>query len=108
MSDDDFDDDGLGHEQLLEQLVIGLLRHADLEDLSEEAGLPVLLDADGEPVTLTGVRGYHEAGVMSLDRGIWLEFSDGAVYGLTVTVSHRPAQPGATRPTRRPHPQHRR
>jgi hypothetical protein len=98
--DDEFDDDEFDHEQLLEQLVIGLLRHADLEDLCEQADLPVLLDAVGDPVEMTAVDSYHDAGVLTLDHGIWVEFSDGAVYGLTVTVSHRPARPGTVRPPR--------
>jgi len=57
MNDDPFDDDEFDHEQLLEQLVIGLLRQADLADLCEEADLPVLLDAAGRPVTLMKGRG---------------------------------------------------
>jgi hypothetical protein len=108
MNDDQFDDDEFDHEQLLEQLVIGLMRQADLADLCEEADLPVLLDAAGRPVTLVTARGYRAVGVLTLDRGIWLEFSDGAVYGLTVSVSHRPIEPGTTRPARRQHPRRRR
>jgi hypothetical protein len=53
------------------------------------------------------VRSYRDAGVMSLDRGVWLEFSDGAVFGLTVSVSHRAAQPGTVRPPKRQHPSRR-
>jgi hypothetical protein len=108
LDDDQFNDDGFDHEHLLEQLVLGLLRQADLEDLCEQAELPVHLDAAGGPVTLTGVRSYRDAGVLTLDRGVWLEFSDGAVYGLTVSVSHRPAQPGTARPPRRLHPRRQR
>jgi hypothetical protein len=105
---DQIGDDKFGHEQQLEQLVIGLLREADLEDLCEQAELPVLLDAVGVPVELIGVRSYHDAGVLTLDRGVWLEFSDGAVYGLTVSVACRPAQPGCVRPPRRQDPDPRR
>jgi hypothetical protein len=43
MNDDQFDDDEFDHEQLLEQLVTGVLRQADLADLCEDADLPVVL-----------------------------------------------------------------
>jgi hypothetical protein len=70
--------------------------------------MPVLLDAAGGPVALTSVRGHRDARVLTIDRGIWLEFSDGAVYGLTVSVSHRPTEPGTARPARRRHARPRR
>ncbi|MEV4539336.1 hypothetical protein AB0J82_36745 [Asanoa sp. NPDC049518] len=33
---------------------------------------------------------YADAGVLTLDRGVWLELSDGSVFGLTVQASRRP------------------
>lgn len=88
-TDSDNSDDDFGHEQLLEALVTRLLGGEPLEQLCADADLPVLVDDTGEPVTVTA-RTYPDAGVLTLDRGIWLEFSDGSVLGLTVTVSHRP------------------
>lgn len=84
------DPDDLGHEELLEALVTHLLDSEPLEQLCTDADLPVLVDRDGQPITLTA-RTYRDAGVLTLDRGIWLELSDGSVFGLTVTVSRRPA-----------------
>ena len=82
-------DDEFGHEQLIEALVTRLLGGDTLEQLCTDADLPVLVDDTGEPVTVTA-HTYPDAGVLTLDRGIYLELSDGSVFGLTVTVSRRP------------------
>jgi hypothetical protein len=37
------------------------------------------------------VHSYRDAGVLTLDHGVLLELSDGSAFGLTVTVSRRPA-----------------
>ncbi|GIJ64840.1 hypothetical protein [Virgisporangium aurantiacum] len=86
---DPYTGNSLGHEQLLEALVTGLLGGDTLEHLCTDADLPVLVDDTGEPVTVTA-RTYPDASVLTLDHGIWLELSDGSVFGLTVTVSRRP------------------
>ncbi|MFG2043944.1 hypothetical protein [Dactylosporangium sp. NPDC048998] len=86
--DSDADED-LGHEGLLEALVTHLLGSDTLEQLCTDADLPVLIDSDGDPVTLTA-RTYRDAGVLSMNRGIFLDLSDGSAFGLTVTVSRRP------------------
>jgi hypothetical protein len=83
-------DDDFGHEQLLEALVTRLLGGEPLEQLCADADLPVLVDDTGEPVTVTA-RTYPDAGVLTHNRGIYLELSDGSVFGLTVTVSRRPS-----------------
>lgn len=88
-TDPDTGDDDFGHEQLLEALVTRLLGSDTLEQLCADADLPVLVDDTGEPVTVTA-RTYPDAGVLTLNRGIYLELSDGSVFGLTVTVSRRP------------------
>ncbi|GAA3302472.1 hypothetical protein Dvina_51550 [Dactylosporangium vinaceum] len=82
--------DELSYEQLIEALVSRLLSDDTLEQLCVDADLPVLVDDTGEPVTVTA-RTYPDAGVLTLDRGIWLEMSDGSAFGLTVTVSRRPS-----------------
>src|SRR5689334_15154326 len=81
--------DDFGHEHLLEALVTRLLGGDPLEQLCVQADLPVLVDGTGEPVTVTA-RTYYDAMVLTLNRGIYLEFSDGSVLGLTVTVSRLP------------------
>ena len=88
-NDDEFGE--YAHEELLQALVARLLTSADLDQLCDEADLPQLTHDDGTPVTVTFARVYRDAGVLTLDRGVWLELSDGSVFGLTVTVSHRPS-----------------
>ncbi|MEV6932088.1 hypothetical protein AB0M46_47425 [Dactylosporangium sp. NPDC051485] len=82
-------DDDYGHEQLLQDLVTALLDSDTLEQLCTDADLPVLIERDGTPITLTA-HTYRDAGVLTLDRGIYLELSDGSAFGLTLTVSRRP------------------
>ncbi|MGR6319974.1 hypothetical protein Q2K19_26015 [Micromonospora soli] len=89
----DNDDDEFGdyaHEEILQALVARLLTGEDLDQLCDEADLPQLTHDDGTPVTITSARVYRDAGVMTLDRGVWLELSDGSVFGLTVTIARRP------------------
>lgn len=83
-------DEEFGHEQLIEALVTRLLGGDTLEQLCTDVDLPVLVDDTGAPVIVTA-RTYPDAGVLTLDRGIYLELSDGSVFGLTVTVSRRPS-----------------
>lgn len=84
------DPDDYGHEELLQDLVTHLLDSDTLEQLCTDADLPVLIDGDGTPITLNA-RTYTDAGVLTVDRGIYLELSDGSAFGLRVTVSRRPA-----------------
>lgn len=91
MHDDDRDEFGeYAHEEILQALVTHLLTTADLDQLCDDADLPHLTLADGTPVTVTFARVYRDAGVLTLDRGVWLELSDGSVFGLTIGVSRRP------------------
>jgi len=93
MHDDDRDDFGeYAHEEILQALVMHLLTTADLDQLCDDADLPHLTLADGTPVTVTSARVYRDAGVLTLDRGVWLELSDGSVFGLTIGVSRRPRE----------------
>ncbi|MBM0226138.1 hypothetical protein [Micromonospora sp. ATA51] len=89
----DDNDDELGehaHEEILQALVRHLLTSDELDQLCDDADLPQLTDADGQPVHITSARTYRDAGVLTLDRGVWLELSDGSVFGLTVQISRRP------------------
>jgi hypothetical protein len=92
MADLDLDDafEDFDHEELLQALVQHLLATDDLDELCADAGLPVLVDADGRPVRVTAARSYRDAGVLTMNCGVWLELSDGSAFGLTVTVSRRP------------------
>ncbi|MBM0255858.1 hypothetical protein [Micromonospora sp. 4G55] len=87
-SDDEFG--GYAHEEILQALVTHLLTTGDLDELCDDAGLPQLTHDDGTPVTITSARVYRDAGVLTLDRGVWLELSDGSEFGLTVRISRRP------------------
>jgi hypothetical protein len=89
---DDEPADEFGHEQMLQQVLLHLLQVEanDLEELCEAAGVPVLTDAVGQPVYLTSVRSYEDAGIMTLDKGVWITLSDGSAFGYTITVGHRP------------------
>ncbi|MEO3780475.1 tetratricopeptide repeat protein [Micromonospora sp. B11E3] len=88
LSDDEFGE--YAHEEILQALVRYLLTSGDLDQLCDDADLPHLVDDDGDPVTITSARVYRDAQVMTLDRGVWLELSDGSVFGLTVIIARRP------------------
>ncbi|MDZ5447261.1 hypothetical protein U2F26_31905 [Micromonospora sp. 4G57] len=90
---DDGSDDEFGayaHEEILQAVVRHLLTTADLDQLCDDADLPQLTHDDGTPVTIDSARVYRDAQVMTLDRGVWLELSDGSVFGLTVHIGRRP------------------
>lgn len=78
------------HEEILQALVRHLLTAADLDQLCDDADLPQLTHGDGTPVAIDSARAYRDAQVMTLDRGVWLELSDGSVFGLTVHIGRRP------------------
>ncbi|MCX5122010.1 hypothetical protein OG992_33135 [Micromonospora sp. NBC_00362] len=78
------------HEGILEAVVRHLLTTADLDQLCDDADLPQLTYGDGTPVTIDSARIDRDAQVMTLDRGVWLELSDGTVFGLTVHTGARP------------------
>jgi hypothetical protein len=92
MDDIDCDDAfaEFGHEEILQALVRHLLTTDDLDELCGDADLPALVDANGQPVRITAAHTYRDAGVLTMDRGVWLELSDGSAFGLTVTASRRP------------------
>jgi hypothetical protein len=85
-------DDEYGHEETIEAVLVDTFRHerAELTSFCEEAGLPLLLDTDGEPVTVQSAHTYRDAGVLTLNRGVVLELSDGSEFQLTIVISRRP------------------
>ncbi len=77
------------HETILQQVLVSLLTSDDLDELSRDADTAVLIDRDGEPVVVTSTSTYADAGVLTLDKGVYLELSDGSRFGLTISVSSR-------------------
>ncbi len=77
------------HETILEQVIRALLTSDDLDELSHDAGTAALIDRDGEPVTVLSALTYTDAGVLTLDKGVYLELSDGSRFGLTISASSR-------------------
>lgn len=77
------------HETLLEAVIRTLLQSDDLDELSRDAGTGILIDRDGQPVTVLSALTYADAGVLTLDKGVYLELSDGSRFGLTISVSSR-------------------
>lgn len=66
-----------------------LLTSDDLDELSRDAGTAVLIDRDGDPVLITSALTYADAGVLTLDKGVYLELTDGSRFGLTISVASR-------------------
>jgi hypothetical protein len=91
------------HEEILQAAIRHLLTTDDLDQICAQAGIPALLDDTGQPVTITAAHSYRDAGVLTLDRGVWLELSDGSRFGLTLTVSARPEVEVTVGPPERPH-----
>ncbi len=77
------------HETILQQVLVSLLTSDDLDELSRDADTAVLIDRDGEPVVVTSASTYGDAGVLTLDKGVYLELSDGSRFGLTISVTSR-------------------
>lgn len=86
----DDDEDEYLHERTLQQVLLHLLQSKDLEAVCEDAGVTALTDECGQPVCLTSVRSYEDAGILTLDKGVWIELSDGSAFGFTITVGQRP------------------
>ena len=86
---DDGDEPDYDHETILEAVVRTLLISDDLDELSRGAGAGVLIDRDGGPVLITSADTYAAAGVMTLDKGVYLHLSDGSCFALTIGVNSR-------------------
>jgi hypothetical protein len=85
-------DDEYGHEEAIQAALVATFRgeHADLSDTCEEAGMPALLDACGGPVAVARTHTYRDAGVLTFNRGVVLDLSDGSQFQLTIAISRRP------------------
>jgi hypothetical protein len=77
------------HETILAAVIRTLLTSDDLDELSRDADTGVLIDRDGQPVTVDSALTYADAGVLTLDKGVYLELSDGSRFGLTISISSR-------------------
>jgi hypothetical protein len=89
----EYDDQELGHEEILEAVLRHLLLDGDTCDLEQmclEVGLPWLYECGDEPVYIRGVHTYSEGGVLTCDRGLLLGMSDGSEVALTVKLNRRP------------------
>jgi hypothetical protein len=86
---DDADEPELDHATVLEAVIRHLLRSDDLYSMCCDADTAVLVDGDGDPIDVRSAETYANAGVMTLDRGVYLELSDGSCFSLTIGVSAR-------------------
>ncbi|WP_028188846.1 hypothetical protein [Salinispora pacifica] len=91
-------DEDTDHEGLLERLLRHLLSGNDLDELCEEAALPVLMEHTGGPLYVREVVTYGDAGVMTLNRGVVIRLSDGSEFQLSIVTSRRPGSPVRVRP----------
>jgi len=89
MAFDDADEPEFDHETVLQAVIRYLLTSDDLHALSSDAGTAALVDGDGDPIYVRSAETYADAGVLTLDRGVYLELSDGSRFGLTLSVSAR-------------------
>lgn len=87
MTFDDADEPEFDHETVLQAVIRYLLTSDDLYTLSCDAGTATLVDGDGNPIDVRSAETYADAGVLTLNRGVYLELSDGSRFGLTLSVS---------------------
>lgn len=82
-------DEELGHEHVLEQVLMHLLTQPDLLDVvCEQATIPTLVSVDGWPVAITSVRPAQEE-LVTEQRGVVVELSDGTSFAVLITVLRR-------------------
>lgn len=89
MAFDDADEPGLDHETILQAVLRYLLTSDELDQLCSDAGTASLIDDDGDPIYVRSAETYADAGVMTLNRGVYLELSDGSRFGITLSDSAR-------------------
>lgn len=79
-------DEELGHEHILEQVLMHLLSRPDLLDVvCEEATIATLVGEDGWPVAVTGVRPAQEE-LLTDRRGVVVDLSDGSNFAVLIEV----------------------
>ena len=90
------------HEEALQAALLDMFTgdYADLTDFCHDAGLPAPHRADEQPVVIDAAHSYRDAGVLTTDRGVVLDLSDGSQFQLTITMSSRP-RPVPAPPNRR-------
>ncbi|MBF9134732.1 hypothetical protein I0C86_38250 [Plantactinospora sp. S1510] len=91
-------DEDTDQEELLQRLLQHFLSSDDLNELCADAGLPVLIDSNGQPVYVREAVSYDDAGVMTLNRGVVIRLSDGGELQLTIVTSRHPVSPVQIRP----------
>lgn len=91
-------DENVAHEEMLQRLLQQLLSSDDLDELCADAGLPVFIDRDGQPVYVREAALYDDAAVMTLNRGLVIRLSDGSEFQLTIVTSRHPDRPAQVRP----------
>jgi hypothetical protein len=89
MAFDDANEPEFNPETVLEALIRHLLTSDDLDQLCSDADTAALLDDDGDPIYVSSAETYTDAGALTLDRGVYLELSDGSRFGITISVSAR-------------------
>lgn len=77
-------DDDRADEELLQAVVAHLLTSGDLDEVCDDAELPHLTQPTAPRWRSPPPRSTGTRGVLTLNRGVWLELSDGSVFGLTV------------------------
>jgi hypothetical protein len=85
----DDDEPDYDHETILEQVMRALLTSDELEQLCVDADTATLLDDDGDLVWITSALTCAEAGVLTHDKDVYLELSDGSRFGLTISIASR-------------------
>lgn len=82
-------DEELGHEHVLEQVLMHLLTRPELLDVvCEQATIPTLVGEDEWPVAVTGVRPAQEE-LLTDQRGVVVELSDGSSFAVLIEVLRR-------------------
>jgi hypothetical protein len=97
MAFDDADEPEPDHETVLQAVIRSLLTSDDLDQLCR----------DGDPIHVRSAETYADAGVLTLDRGVYLELSDGSRFGLTLSVSARGSHDTTALPPAADEQQHR-
>lgn len=88
-------DDEYRHEDTIQAALVAALTGQDtdlanLTDFCEAHGLPALRDTDGTAVTVIDAHTYRDAGVLTGNRGVVLDLSDGSQFQLTIVFARCP------------------
>jgi hypothetical protein len=80
------------HENTIEAALLAALNPAtaDLAQSNTDVGLAPLRDYDDAEVTVRSARNYRDAMVLTWDRGIEVDLSDGSQFRITIVRSANP------------------